>query len=84
MNQTDNQNNLDNQDENPEEIIESMEMLLAQEGVELDVPKRGEIRTGIIASINNGQILVSIGTKSEGIISPREYEQITDEDKKSF
>ncbi|MCD4752085.1 MAG: S1 RNA-binding domain-containing protein [Anaerolineaceae bacterium] len=81
MNQIDTQNN---QDEKPEEIIESMEMLLAQEGVELDVPKRGEIRTGMIASINNGQILVSIGTKSEGIISPREYEQITDEDKKSF
>ena len=81
MNQIDAQNN---QDENPEEIIESMEMLLAQEGVELDVPKRGEIRTGMIASINNGQMLVSIGTKSEGIISSREYEQITDEDKESF
>ena len=65
MNQIDVQNN---QDENPEEIIESMEMLLAQEGIELDVPKRGEIRTGMIASINNGQMLVSIGTKSEGII----------------
>ncbi|NSW54001.1 MAG: S1 RNA-binding domain-containing protein [Anaerolineae bacterium] len=68
----------------PEENVESMEMLLAQEGMGLDVPKRGEIRTGVIASINNGQILVSVGTKSEGIISSREYEQIPDEEKEAF
>ena len=53
----------------------NMEALLAQQG-EIDFPKQGEIRDGVIASISAGQILVSVGTKSEGIISGRELEQI--------
>ena len=81
MNQLDARNN---QEEMPDDNVESMEMLLAQEGVELDVPKRGDIRTGMIASIINGQILVSIGTKSEGVIGSREYDQLSDEDKENF
>ena len=35
----------------------------------LDFPQQGEIRKGVIASISPGQILVSVGTKSEGVIS---------------
>ena len=54
----------------------NMASLLAQEGLGIDFPKQGEIRTGMIASLTPGQILVSIGTKSEGVISGREYEQI--------
>lgn len=50
--------------------------LLEQEESTIDFPKQGEIRNGIIASISPGQILVSVGTKSEGIISGREYEAI--------
>ena len=53
----------------------NMASLLAQEGLGIDFPKQGEIRTGMIASLTPGQILVSIGTKSEGVISGREYEQ---------
>jgi small subunit ribosomal protein S1 len=54
----------------------NMEALLEQEGLGIDFPVQGEIRTGVIASITPGQILVSVGTKSEGVISGREFESI--------
>jgi small subunit ribosomal protein S1 len=50
--------------------------LLEQEEQNIDFPKQGEIRSGMIASITPGQILVSVGTKSEGIINGREFEAI--------
>ena len=59
-----------------EQVENKMEALLEQEGVNIDFPKQGEIRDGIIASISEGQILVSIGTKSEGLITGKEYEAI--------
>jgi small subunit ribosomal protein S1 len=48
------------------------------QGTEFNVnmPKQGEIRTGVIASIGSNQILVSIETKSEGLIAGYEFEQI--------
>ena len=58
----------------------NMASLLEQEGLGIDFPKQGEIRDGVIASITPGQILVSVGTKSEGIISGREYDQIPAEE----
>ena len=64
------------QDE-PEETMESlMGELLDAEGVNIDFPKAGEIRDGIIASLSEGQILVSVGAKSEGLITGKEYEAI--------
>jgi len=53
-----------------------MASLLEKEGLGIDFPTQGEIRKGIIASITPGQILVSVGTKSEGIITGKEYELI--------
>ncbi len=67
----------------PENMI-AMDQLLEEEGLNLDFPKQGEIREGVIASISDNEILVSIGTKSEGVISGREKEQIPPEDMKSF
>jgi small subunit ribosomal protein S1 len=58
---------------------ESMEDLLEKEGLGLDFPKVGETRTGVIASISDTEILVSVGAKSEGIIGWREFEQIDPE-----
>ncbi len=55
---------------------ESMESLLEKEGLGLDFPKSGETRTGVIASISESEILVSVGAKSEGIIGGREFDQI--------
>ena len=52
----------------------SMESLLQEEGLGIDFPQQGEIRRGIIASIGESEILVSIGTKSEGVIPARELE----------
>lgn len=62
--------------ENDNSENHNMASLLEKEGLGIDFPQQGEIRTGVIASISPGQILVSVGTKSEGIITGREYEMI--------
>ena len=66
-------------DERPTTSTGSMETLLQEEGLNLDFPKQGEIRTGVIASIGDNEILVSVGTKSEGVISGKEKESIPPE-----
>ncbi len=78
MDQNDAQNEQGNTPENNTD--NNMASLLAQEGLGFDFPKQGEIRTGMVASKTPGQILVSIGTKSEGVISGKEYEQIPPEE----
>ncbi|HEX7567367.1 MAG TPA: S1 RNA-binding domain-containing protein [Anaerolineaceae bacterium] len=65
---------------NSNENNNNMASLLEQEGLGIDFPIAGEIRHGVIASINPGQILVSVGTKSEGMITGKEYEQIPTEE----
>src|SRR3972149_10107048 len=59
----------------------SMGELLEQEGLDLDMPKPGEVRRGMIASIADNEILVSIGAKPEGLIPTRELEQLSDEER---
>ncbi len=71
-------------EERPVTNTGSMETLLQEEGLKLDFPKQGEIRTGVIASIGDNEILVSVGTKSEGVISGKEKEQIPAETLASF
>jgi len=68
-----------NQGEQPENNTNdsnNMASLLEKEGLGIDFPSQGEIRKGTIASISQGQILVSVGTKSEGVISGKEFEAI--------
>jgi len=56
---------------------QNMESLLAAEGFgNIESPVQGETRKGTIASIGASQILVSIGTKSEGVITGKEFEAI--------
>jgi len=55
-----------------------MESLLEQSEAG-DQPKRGEIRKGVIARVTPAEILVSIGTKSEGVIPARELERLDTE-----
>jgi small subunit ribosomal protein S1 len=62
------------ENDNPEN--HNMASLLEKEGLGIDFPRQGEIRNGVVASIMQGQILVSVGTKSEGIITGREYDMI--------
>ncbi|NTV36112.1 MAG: S1 RNA-binding domain-containing protein [Anaerolineaceae bacterium] len=69
----------ENSPENNQNDNHNMASLLEQEGLGIDFPRQGEIRQGTVASITPGQILVSVGTKSEGVISGREYEQIPPE-----
>src|SRR5512136_2621747 len=59
----------------------NMETLLNQEGLAIDFPQPGEIRTGVVASISPTQILVSVGAKSEGLITGRELETIPAEER---
>ncbi len=77
-----NENN--NHQEEMQPPITTMESLLAQEDLGLDFPKSGEIRTGIIVSISDEEILVSVGTKSEGVIPKKELEMIQPEDREKF
>lgn len=58
------------------ESFDNMETLLEAKGLSIDFPQQGEIRQGVIASITPDQILVNVGTKSEGVISGRELESI--------
>jgi small subunit ribosomal protein S1 len=64
------------QPENSNNDSNNMASLLEKEGLGIDFPSQGEIRNGTIASISQGQILVSVGTKSEGVISGKEFEAI--------
>jgi small subunit ribosomal protein S1 len=63
---------------------QSMESLLANEDLTVDMPQAGQIRTGVIASIAPSQVLVSIGAKSEGVVSGRELEQLTPEEREAL
>jgi small subunit ribosomal protein S1 len=71
-------------EEHPAPNSASMENLMQEVDMNLDFPKPGEIRTGVIASIGENEILVSVGTKSEGVISGKEKEQIPVETLASF
>ncbi len=62
----------------------TMESLLGEEDLTLDLPRQGEIREGVIVSITDDEILVGVGTKSEGVIAKRELEQINPEERENL
>jgi small subunit ribosomal protein S1 len=63
---------------------ESMESLMQAEDSGLEFPNQGEIRTGVIATISPTQILVSVGAKSEGVLTGRELDQIPPAEREAF
>jgi len=63
---------------------QTMESLLNEQELNVDLPQPGEIRTGVIASISHSQILVSIGAKSEGVISGRDLDQLSAEEREAL
>jgi small subunit ribosomal protein S1 len=67
-----------------EQAENKMAALLAEEGLNIDFPKRGEIRKGTIASISDAQILVSVGAKSEGILAGKELDSIDEQTLESW
>lgn len=50
---------------------------LLQDTQGTNIPKKGEVRKGTIARVTEAEILVSIGTKSEGIIPAKELERLS-------
>ena len=66
------------------EPFDNMETLLESKGLNIDFPQQGEIRQGVFASITPDQILVNVGTKSEGIISGKELEAISKSERDSL
>lgn len=76
--------NANPQGDQPNNNNQTMESLLETESLSVELPQVGEIRKGTIASIGASQILVSIGAKSEGIISGRELEQLTEEERNAL
>lgn len=65
------------QGESKDNNNQTMESLLNEQELSVDLPQAGEIRKGTIASVSPSQILVSIGAKSEGIVAGRELDQLT-------
>jgi small subunit ribosomal protein S1 len=63
---------------------QTMESLLNEQELNVDLPQPGEIRTGMIASMSPSQILVSIGAKSEGVVSGRELDQLSAEEREAL
>lgn len=63
---------------------QTMESLLNEQEMNVDLPESGEIRTGVIASVSQSQILVSIGAKSEGVVSGRELDQLSAEEREAL
>lgn len=61
-----------------------MESLLNEQELTVELPQPGEIRTGTIASVTPNEILVSIGAKSEGVVSGRELDQLTAEEREAL
>lgn len=59
----------------------TMEQLLNQGDLNLDMPKPGDMRMGMIASISDDEVLVSIGGKTEGVIPARELEAMSPEER---
>jgi len=70
---------MDEQSAEPES--HPMDAFLEGEAYELETPKRGETRTGTIARISGSDVLVDIGAKSEGLISAREIEALSEEER---
>jgi small subunit ribosomal protein S1 len=58
----------------------SMEELLSESDLNMELPRPGETKTGFIVRRNDDEILVSIGAKSEGVIPGRELSQLSDEE----
>lgn len=71
-------------DDSMTENHETMESLMRSEDAGLEFPNQGEIRTGTIASISPTQILVSVGSKSEGVITGKELEAIPQDVRAAF
>ncbi len=58
---------------------QTMADLLSEE--EYRQPQRGEIRTGTVVSVGPNEIVVDVGVKREGLVSPRDLERLSAEER---
>ena len=76
-------NKMQGENQNKEKPM-TMEALLNEQDIEIDLPQAGQIRKGTIASVAPSQVLISIGAKSEGVVSSRDLEQLTDDERNAL
>jgi small subunit ribosomal protein S1 len=62
-----------------EKAVHPMELLLSQDTYNFKELEVGETIEGVIVSINDNEVLVDIGSKSEGIIPSRDLDRVDDE-----
>jgi len=67
--------NKQNENQNGGAVTESFEELLAQHD-QLEEVRRGELVTGVVVGISNGDIFVDIGSKVEGILPVSDFEEM--------
>ena len=58
--------------------LRTMEELLSQSGYNLKIAKKGEIVEGLVTSITRQEVLVDIGTKTEGVVTGKELYFVSD------
>jgi len=58
-----------------------MEDLLSQDEFNYQRPKRGEIRTGTVVLVGPSEIVVDVGAKREGVVSPQDLERLSPEER---
>src|SRR3989304_1339946 len=63
----------------PAPEVHPMDAFLEDGDYGLEAPKRGEIRVGTVARVTETDVFIDIGAKSEGVITLRELEQLTEE-----
>ncbi len=78
----DHQSNLTNGLANSEPAVTMAELL--EQSYDLKEVRRGDILMGRIVHVSPTEILVDIGSKSEGIIAGREMERLTPEDREAL
>jgi small subunit ribosomal protein S1 len=66
-------------EEEEEPAVHPMELLLSQDTYSFKELEVGETIEGVIVSINDSEVLVDIGSKSEGVIPARDLDRVDDE-----
>ncbi len=63
---------------------ETMADLLSQEEYNYQQPRRGEIRTGQVVLVGPNEIVVDVGAKREGVVSPQDLERLSAEERSAI
>ena len=63
----------------PAPEVHPMDAFLEDGDYGLEAPRRGEIRIGTVARVTESDVFIDIGAKSEGVITSRELEQLSEE-----